>query len=182
PDPARWPRRQRAAGGTGELMRRALIFISLKDWRNHKLRAIVTLVGVAIGVSTYFALRTVNQSLLGSLAATVDRLAGKATLQITAGEAGFPEDVLETVRSTPGVAEAAAQVLQFCSTGLQDDATLLVLGIDPEGEPKLRGYDVQDLPPSSDHPLRFLRLPGTVVVSSAFAEKRGLKAGDPLPV
>lgn len=163
-------------------MRRALIFISLRDWRNHKLRAIITLIGVAIGVSAYFALRTVNQSLLGSLEATVDRLAGKATLQITAGESGFPEDVLETVRSTPGVTDATGQILQFCWTDLKSKAPLLVLGIDAVGEQKLRGYDVDAaaLPPGNS--LVFLKLPGAIVISSAFAEQEGLNVGDGLPV
>ena len=163
-------------------MRRALIFVSFKDWRNHKLRAVITLLGVAIGVSTYFALRTVNQALLGSLEATVDRLAGKATLQITAGESGFPEEVLETVRSTAGVTDAAGQILQFCATDLKDKADLLVLGIDPDSEPRLRGYELGEMAGSSGNPLQLLRLPGTIVISAAFAEKEGLAIGDPLTI
>src|SRR5581483_8405477 len=103
-------------------MWRTLLFISLRDWRNHRLRALITVIGVAIGVATYFALRTVNQSLLASLTATVDKLAGKATLQITAGDSGFPETVLATVRETPGVTGVTSQLLQFCRTDLNDDA------------------------------------------------------------
>ena len=45
-------------------MWRALIFISVREWRNHKLRTIITLVSVMVGVSTYFAIRTANHTLL----------------------------------------------------------------------------------------------------------------------
>lgn len=166
-------------------MIRTLIFISFRDWRNHKLRAAITVIGVAIGVSAYFALRTVNQSLVRSLETTVDRLAGRATLQITAGESGFPEDVIEKVRATEGVTEAVGQILEFCKTELDDKSNLLVLGIDPEAEQKLRAYDID---PAADEdaqkgaPLSFLKLPNTVVISSTFAEKEGLKAGGRIPI
>lgn len=174
-------------------MTRTLIFLSLRDWRNHKLRVAITIIGVAIGVSAYFALRTVNQSLLRSLEATADKLAGRATLQITAGESGFPEDVIDTVRSTPGVTDAVGQILEFCRTELNDKANLLVMGIDPDAEQKLRGYDDSaNGPPESrqegkpeskqQQPFFFLKAPGTVVISSVFAEKEKLKAGDRIPV
>jgi hypothetical protein len=61
-------------------MRRALLFISLRSWRSHKLRVAITILSVSIAVSTFVALQTVNQLLERSLEATVDKLAGKATL------------------------------------------------------------------------------------------------------
>jgi putative ABC transport system permease protein len=169
-------------------MTRALIFISLRDWRSHKLRVAITVISVAIGVSAYFALRTVNQSLLRALETTVDRLAGRATLQITAGESGFPEDVIETVRTTPGVTDAVGQILEFCKTELDDEAILLVLGIDPDAEQKLRSYEGNAIGPEGREEdkqqasLVFLKLPGSVVISSLFAEKEKLKAGDRIPI
>lgn len=164
-------------------MIRTLIFISFRDWRNHKLRAAITIIGVAIGVSAYFALRSVNQSLLGSLEATVDKLAGKATLQITAGDSGFSEDVIDKVRNTPGVTDAVGQILEFCKTELDDKANMLVLGVDPEAEQKLRAYsDGESGADGKAPPLRFLKAPNTVVISSSFAEKEKLKAFDSIPI
>lgn len=163
-------------------MRQALIFVSLKDWRNHKLRAIITLVGVAIGVSTYFAIRTVNQSLLRSVETTIDSLAGKATLQITAGDAGFPEDVLATVRSTPGVADATGVLQMFCSTDLEGKPNLLLFGIDTEQDLKVRDYDFDEESLKRGNPLRSLKMPDTIVVSLAFARQQYLSPGDSLSV
>src|SRR5690242_16135205 len=165
-------------------MQQTLLFISLRDWRNHRLRALITIIGVAIGVATFFALRTVNQTLLASLAATVDKLAGKATLQITAGDSGFPETVLATVRATPGVKGVTSQILQFCRTDLKDNAGLLILGVDPESEAQLRGYDLSGMAMASGNPLpignplALLKRPNTIVLASAFAEQQGLHMGD----
>src|SRR5258708_4610093 len=129
-------------------MRRALLFISLRSWRSHKLRIAITIISVCIAVSAFVALQTVNQSLEHSLEATVDKLAGKATLQITAGEAGIPEEVLDTVRSTPGVTDATGVVQIFCRTkpDFESWRELLIFGIDPEGWQKLRPSSTGDSP------------------------------------
>jgi len=69
----------------------ALWHISLLQWWNHRLRLLLTTMGIALGVAVFFAIRTANVTLLDSLRLTVEKVAGKATLQITAGETGFPE-------------------------------------------------------------------------------------------
>ncbi|HUK89029.1 MAG TPA: FtsX-like permease family protein, partial [Blastocatellia bacterium] len=175
-------------------MRLTLLFLNLKQWRHHKLRALVTVASIAIGVATYFAMRTTNDSLKRSLDQTVDRLSGKATLQVTADESGFPESILATVRSTPGVAAATGVVQFFCRTDLKDQtglnyqfdrdprAQLLIVGVDPDNEQKLRPLD----PPAGNgwhvNPLLFLRFPGAAVISSTFAHRQGLAAGQMLPI
>jgi putative ABC transport system permease protein len=176
-------------------MRRVLLFISLRSWRSHKLRIAITILSVCIAVATFVALQTVNQSLEHSLEATVDKLAGKATLQITAGEAGFPEEVLDTVRSTPGVTDATGVIQIFCRTteDFRDWQDLLIFGIDPESFQKLRPPATDLSPPAPAtatdasapapiNPLEFLRLPDTIAVSAAVAKERGLDAGQALPV
>jgi putative ABC transport system permease protein len=127
-----------------------------------------------MGVATYFAIRTANQSLLHSLQATVDRVAGKASLQITAGESGFPESVLETTRATAGVADATGVVQMIRPTDLHDKAPVLIFGVDIEGEQRLRGLHIE----GADA----LKLPGTIVLSSSFASEEGLIPGTGLPV
>ena len=52
-------------------------------------------------------MRDADQTLLAAFTRNVDRIAGKAQLQITAGETGLPEDVLEKVESLSEVGEDA---------------------------------------------------------------------------
>ena len=45
----------------------------------------MTTLGIALGVAVFFAIRTANAALLDSLTLTVERLAGKSTLEVSAG-------------------------------------------------------------------------------------------------
>ncbi|HEY6328313.1 MAG TPA: FtsX-like permease family protein [Blastocatellia bacterium] len=160
-------------------MRRALIFITLREWQGHKLRAAITLVSVAIGVATYFAVSIANQSLNQSFEETVDRMAGRATLQVTSEDA-FPEDLIATVRSTAGVIGATDVLEQFCTidTGgkvdFENAHRFLLFGVDPTGEQILRGRQ--------PYGLTFLSIPGTVAISSVLADQEHVKAGDRMAI
>src|SRR5262245_39637664 len=87
--------------------------ITWQQWRQHRLRTALTVLGITLGVAVFFAVRTANRTLLFSLTTTIEKLAGKTTLQVTGGEAGFPESIWDTVRDTPGVkvAEPAIEVI-----------------------------------------------------------------------
>ena len=58
-------------------------FVSLPDLSQHRLRALFPLVGIALGVAVFIAVRVTNSSTLGAFARTVDAIAGRAGLEIT---------------------------------------------------------------------------------------------------
>ena len=64
----------------------ALTQVILRDWQRHRLRLALTVIGISLGVAVFFAIQTTNTSLVTSLHATIEKLAGKATLQIVGGE------------------------------------------------------------------------------------------------
>ena len=138
------------------------------------------MLGIALGVAVFFAIRTTNTTLLDSLRLTVEKLAGKATLQVTAGESGFPEQVLETVRATPGVKIAEPVIEVVVHTTFKDQGNLLVLGVDTTSDQQLRDYQFDRSQTHVEDPLAFVAQPFSILVSSAFAEKHGLKVGDKL--
>src|ERR1035438_4802580 len=122
-------------------MNSALWQIASRQWRTHGLRVIMTTLGIALGVAVFFAVRTANAALLDSLTLTVERLAGKSTLEVTAGETGFPEAILDTVRDTPGVQLAEPVIEVIVHTAFQDEGNLLILGVDTTGDQQLRQYE-----------------------------------------
>ena len=158
----------------------ALSQITFKQWRSHHLRVALTTLGIALGVAVYFAIRTGNATLLDSLRATVEKVAGKATLQVTAGEAGFSEKVLDTVRATPGVKLAEPVIETIVQTNYPDEGALLILGIDTTGDQQLRDYQFDRTQTQIADPLVFLAQPNSILVSRTFAERHGLKVGDKL--
>src|SRR5690349_17427969 len=108
----------------------ALWQVTFRQWRTHRLRVTMTTLGIALGVAAFFAIRTANAALLDSLTETVERLAGKSTLQVSAGESGFPESTLDLVRATPGVKLAEPVIEVIVNTAFQDEGSLLILGVD----------------------------------------------------
>jgi putative ABC transport system permease protein len=158
----------------------ALWLVTFKQWRAHRLRVALTTLGIALGVAVYFAIRTGNATLLDSLHATVEKLAGKATLQVTAGESGFSEKVLDTVRATPGVQLAEPVIETLVQTSFADEGALLILGVDTTGDHQLRDYQFDQTQTQISDPLVFLAQPNSILLSRAFAERHGLKVGDKL--
>ena len=160
----------------------ALWQISSRQWRTHGLRIAMTTLGIALGVAVFFAVRTANAALLDSLSATVERLAGKSTLEITSGEAGFPEQVLDTVRATPGVQLAEPVIEVIVHTAFADEGNLLILGVDTTGDQQLRQYDFDRSQTEIADPLTYLAQPNSILLSRSFADRHNLHIGDSIPI
>ncbi|HEX9004344.1 MAG TPA: ABC transporter permease, partial [Blastocatellia bacterium] len=101
-----------------------LAHITWKQWRQHRLRTLLTLLGIALGVAVFFAVRTANVTLLSSLTTTIEKMAGKATLQVVGNEGGFPEAVWEVVKDTPGVKVAQPVIEVLANTAFEDESSL----------------------------------------------------------
>jgi hypothetical protein len=80
-----------------------LRLISWPYFRKHVLRSLLTTAGIVLGVAVFVGMHTANESVLFAFSRTVDRIAGKTELQVTAGETGFDESVLETVQAASTV-------------------------------------------------------------------------------
>ena len=160
----------------------ALWLVALRQWGTHRLRVAMTTLGIALGVAVFFAIRTANAALLDSLTLTVERLAGKATLEVSAGETGFPEETLETVRSTPGVQLAEPVIEVIVHTAFQDEGNLLILGVDTTGDQQLREYEFDRSQTQIADPLTYLAQPNSILLSKAFADRHGLQIGSHVPI
>src|SRR5476649_2847589 len=108
----------------------ALLQVTGRQWRRHRLRVTLTVMGVALGVAVFFAIRTTNTTLVESLHSTIEKLAGKATIQVVASDTGFSEEYLKLVRATPGVG-LSEPVTETTATAVSlGNEKLLVLGLD----------------------------------------------------
>ena len=137
----------------------ALSNITWQQWRRHRLRTLLTLLGIALGVAVFFAVRTANVTLLNSLTTTIEKVAGKATLQISAGESGFPESVWDTVKDTPGVKIAEPAIEVVAHTAFEDEGNLMIVGVDMLGDGELREYQFDEANSEISDPLVALAQP-----------------------
>jgi putative ABC transport system permease protein len=156
--------------------------ITWQQWRRHRLRTLLTVVGIALGVAVFFAVRTANVTLIASLTTTIEKLAGKAMLQVAGGEAGFPESVWDVVRDTPGVKIAEPVVEVIAHTAFEDEGNLLIVGVDMVGDAELREYQFDETKSEIGDPLVALAQPDSILIAREFAEKHHLKEGNKLPL
>src|SRR6516164_3307789 len=99
-----------------------LILLRLISWqyvRKHRLRSLLTTMGIVLGVAIFVGMHAAGASVLSALSSTIDHIAGKTQLQVTSGESGFPEDVLDRVEALPEVAVAAPVIEAVVQSGLQ---------------------------------------------------------------
>jgi putative ABC transport system permease protein len=155
-----------------------LRLISWPYFRKHVLRTMLTVAGIVLGVAVFVGMHTANESVLSAFSTTVDRIAGKTELQVTAGEAGFDEEVLERVQAAATVRVAVPVVEAVVDTRMQGEGSLLILGVDMTGDRSLREYDLESGDEAViDDPLVFLAQPDSLILSKEFAEKNRLASG-----
>jgi putative ABC transport system permease protein len=160
-----------------------LRLISLPYIRKHLLRSILTATGIVLGVAVFVGMHTANQSVLYGFHQTVDRIAGATQLQITAGETGFDEDVLERVQAIPDVRVAVPVIEAVAGTGFKGQGNILILGVDMTGDRSLRDYDMQSNDTDVvDDPLVFLAQPDSIIITDTFARENGLRVGAKIPM
>ena len=162
---------------------RLLSLISWPYLRKHAVRMGLTMAGIVLGVAVFVAMHAANQSVLLAFSQTIDRIAGKTELQITAGETGFGESVLDTVQAAATVRVAVPVIEAVVESGLVGQGTLLVVAVDMTGDRTLRDYDLDSGDDAIiDDPLVFLAQPDSLIVSKELADKHRLGVGSHLPL
>lgn len=160
---------------------RLLWLVGWPYFRQHLLRSLFTVAGIALGVAVFVGMNAANRSMLSEFSQTVDRVAGRTELQVSAGEAGFAEELLERVQAVPGVGVAVPVIEAVATTRLAGEGSLLILGVDFTGDRSLRDYDFDSGEEAVvDDPLVFLAQPDSIIVSTTFAQKNQLKVGSKL--
>lgn len=160
----------------------ALSLIIARDWRAHKLRLALTVAGIALGVAVFFAIQMANKTLVGSLNSTIEKLAGKATLQVVAGEAGFAQDIFKDVKATSGVEFAEPVTETIVGTSLGSSERILILGLDTASDLSIYNTTIDQGNFIVKNPVAFSNRKDSVAITRTLAEKFNLKDGDKFTV
>src|SRR5256885_11450316 len=92
-------------------------------------RALLSVLGIALGVALGYGVYLVNRAAVDELAAAVRGLAGEADLEVRGGRGGFPDSLYPAVARLPGVASASPGL--ELDTGLAGtQRTIRLIGID----------------------------------------------------
>jgi len=158
-----------------------LALVTLRQWQHHRLRLGLTVLGIALGVAVFFAVRSTNAVLVRSLTTTIEKLAGKSTLQIVAGESGFSKELLVGIREIPGVL-VAEPVTETLATTTLGNERILILGLDTGSELTLYSDTVDQGNFAVKNPIAFANRDDSVAITQKFARRYGLQDGDALSV
>ena len=152
----------------------------LRHLRRHPLLGLLNILSVALGVAVYLATQIANHSANRAFAATVDLVAGKAELQITAPGGHLPETVFPQVRTVPGISGATPLVRGIVTLPDYPGEYLDILGIDVFTNEPFRTFDPTNFDSGEMDIQRWLARPGAIAASEEFVRRHNLKAGDKL--
>ena len=153
-----------------------LILIShLRQW---PLRTVLTIGGVALGVSASVAVRTANVDVLRSFEQTVLTVAGPTTLEVSGGEAGLDEQLMTRLRAVPGVTSVSPVIIQTAvqMKDNQPGQATQVLGLDLLAEFNTRGFRVSQ--PTTERQMLEMIHPRSVFVGDKLATDWKVSVGD----
>ncbi|MFL5680769.1 MAG: FtsX-like permease family protein [Chloroflexota bacterium] len=163
---------------------RGLIPLAWRSLAARRLRSLLTIAGIALGVGVLFASLATNTAIDRSIDRTVRDLVGAADLRVSSfDDAGLSPASVSAIRSALGVGVAAPQIERRSylvreadtTTGTPDPAPLsapvAVLGIDPVVDAEIHDYHVVQGSP----PLR--RDEAAAVVSERLAHDDGYPLG-----
>jgi len=152
-----------------------------------KIKMLLTVTGVALGVAVFLSIRLANLSILDSFKTSLESVSGRATLEVSAGEAGFDELVLPIVREEEGIQRLTPVVQATALVAGTKGEALLVLGVDVLGDAPFRDYKTSDdavetgsSRPYVDSLMDLLWDPQAVVLTRKFAEAHGFTVGSTL--
>ena len=149
----------------------------------HRLLALLNVLSVALGVAVYLAIQIANHSANRAFAATVDVVAGKAELQITAPVGGLRDDVFPAVAQHPGIKAATPVVRGLVTLPDLPGEYLQVLGIDVFTNEAFRTFELSGFGTGGGFDVQgWLGDPQTIAISEEFARRHKLAPGQQLRV
>ncbi len=151
---------------------------SLRYILSHKLQFVLSILGIAIGVSIIAAIDIANISTAKAFNLSLNSVTGKATHRIISTSGFIPDSIYTYLRVQKGMKNIAPVVEENLTAGDSAKKSFILLGLDLFAEKPFRDY----LSPSGIN-LKgglkdFMTAPGAVIISQENAERMGLRAGD----
>ena len=149
--------------------------------RQHRLRTLVQVVAIAVGVALGYAVHLINSSALNEFSSAVRSATGAADASITGSTAGFDEQLLERVNRHPSVQLASPRLSISAAVLGTDNETaplLTIVGIDAFRAAALSSNLLPVPARSSSGDSRFALIDDGIFLSPAALQKFRLTVGD----
>ena len=147
--------------------------VTLKHFRLRKAQIFMAAAGICLGVTAIVSIGVVNRSVLFSFEDSFNRVTGKAKLQITGAQSGFPESLAEKVQDVPGVEYAVPVIETDGMLVAGKERSIMILGVDVLVDTQVREYSLSGDSADVPDPLLFLAKPDSILVTKTMADREG---------
>lgn len=147
-------------------------------------RFFLTLLGIALGIALMVAIRLANGAAMISFQDSVDLMAGRANLSLSAVGAPFSENLLKELSDTRKLGKMIPVVQGKMAPQDSPKAFLTVLGVDLLKDDQVRDFQVlgaQGKPLTASEMLQLLPRPDAVFLSKKYADSKGYQVGQTIP-
>jgi putative ABC transport system permease protein len=148
----------------------------------HRLLALLNVASVALGVAVYLAIQIANHSANRAFAASIDLVAGKAHLQVTAPTGTLRDEVLPLAARQPGIVAATPLVRGLLTLPQFPGEYLDLIGVDVFTDEAFRTFELTNFHGEDFDLPRWLGGADTIAISEEFARAHHLQTGSPLDV
>ena len=164
-------------------MLKGIFLIVTEHVRQRPIRVSLAVLGVAIGVSAWLAIRLANVEVFRAFEESVEMVVGEVSLKVTGGEERIDETILQTIRTHPAVTAAnpILRITGLIKNGTSTPKSSMILGLD-----LIEYWSHQSLVFESDErtsfPMKALLAEDSLFVGQKLATDWNLQVGDPLEV
>ncbi len=179
--------------GGGGLMSLTCSLLRLLAWRRLKeepFRLLLTLVGVALGVAVFIAVKMANETSIRAFENSLVAISGKTQLEVSAGGLGVDENLILRLRAMREVKRAAPVIQHHVWIRKADGSgakwrrgapsqgrAVLALGLDLLGDNDFRGYEFENKY-SREEILSRIADPQGLFIARGVADALGVGRGD----
>ncbi|MFN8390254.1 MAG: FtsX-like permease family protein [Bdellovibrionota bacterium] len=155
---------------------RLLRSVSLSHLRTEKLKLLLTVVGMTLGIAIYCAIRTANENALRAFDQSAKLLSSGLDLELASSSGSVTEDVVRPILAIKGVKGVAPRSSAFvrASSGQKDLGTIQLIGLD-----LFRQNESSHRTTAPSSSLELFQDPHSILVSSAL---RAMTAQDRITV
>lgn len=163
-------------------MRSILARASWQYLTQHSWQLVLGILGITLGVSVVVAVDLAKSSALSAFNDATQAIAGKATHRIIGGPTGIDETLYRQLRMEFGLQRLAPKIESAALIDGGDKEVLRLLGIDPFAEIQLHNNWMSNISGGGKTVgnilVEFLTEPGSIVLTTATAERMNLNPGD----
>lgn len=155
---------------------RLFLWFSVRNLRRHWGRALVVLLGIALGAAVFTSVRLAVHASLHSFTRSMDFFAGTAEKVLVRPGGYLPEGVLGVLFTHPAVKDYSPLLTTHVRRADGKGDSFLLIGIDPLLDPSFRKWRIHgDRDKAVERWLELMREPYTVILTEPLA--RELQAG-----